>query len=266
MPIAVRNRQCDLFVVSRSRYEKSDTLDSLGVHARKARLVVPVDQVPAYRTLAHGHGCQLMGCPHDGIARTREYCGQSAASDRFLMLDDDLKFFRRVSPTDYRLRLPTDLDDDIGSMLDLVSASLDRYAHVAVSAREGNNRLPYGGVECSRPLRALAYRTKEFLKCEHGRVRVMEDFDVTLQLLRRGLRNFIVSSWAQDQKQTQAAGGCSDYRTLEVHETEVRRFAELHDGFVRLREKRNKTGGEFGTRLEATIYWQRAWESSQTNR
>lgn len=263
MPVPRRANPCDVFVVSRSRSDRSDTLESLGDSAHSVTLVVPTEQVDVYKTLAGRYGCRLVGCPHDGIARTREYCGRAAKTDRFLMLDDDLKFFRRTSPTDYRLRTPTELGDDVAGMLYAVSRALDRYAHVAVSAREGNNRLPYPGAECSRPLRALAYRTDEFLRCEHGRVRVMEDFDVTLQMIRRGLKNFVLSYWSQDQKQTQAAGGCSDYRTLELHEAEVRRFAVLHEGFVRLRDKKNKTGGAFGSRLEATIYWQRAWESSQ---
>lgn len=254
----------DVFVLSRSRWQSSDTLNSLGSFAAGVRLVVPEGQAGGYALLAARHGCELTSCPHDGIAATRRFCGEVSRADRFLMLDDDLKFYRRVSADDPRLRYPADLGDSVGSMLDAVRDSLRRYCHVSVSAREGNNRLPAEGVTCSRPLRALAYRRREFLSVEHGRVLVMEDFDVTMQLLRAGRKNHVIAWWAQGQKQTQAAGGCSDYRTKIVHEAEVRKFAALHAPFVRLRDKANKTGGDFGTRLEATIYWQRAWESSQT--
>lgn len=253
----------DIFVVSRSRFEKSDTLERLRQHVANVRLVVPSSQVSSYRGLAAKYACDLVGCPQDGIARTRQFCGQITTSWCFLMLDDDLKFYRRVSPNDTRLRYPEDLNVDVGDMLRCVKAKLCKYVHVSISAREGNNRLPYEGVECSRPLRALAYRTAAFRGLIHGRVQVMEDFDVTLQLLRQGHKNHVIASWSQGQQQTQMAGGCSDYRTHEVHAENVRKFAELHKGFVKLREKRNKSGGDFGHRLEATIYWQRAWESSQ---
>jgi len=225
--------------------------------------VVPEDQVEKYRPLAARHGSGLVGCPHDGIALTRRFCGELASDWCFIMMDDDLKFYRRVSRDDWHLRYPEDLGDHPGNMLDHVLRKLRTYVHVSVGAREGNNRLPSCGVQCSRPLRALAYRTAEFLSCDHGRVTVMEDFDVTLQLLRRGHENHVTAYWAQDQKQTQAPGGCSDYRTHKVHADSVRKFAALHPGFVRLRRKENRSGGAFGTRLEATIYWQKAYESSK---
>lgn len=253
----------DIFVVSRSRFEESHTLEGLGPEAKHVHLVVPACQKSKYKLLAKRYGCNLIGCPYDGISLTRRLCG-SLASSKFLMLDDDLTFYRRVSSRDWHLKYPEDIPGCcVKSLLQLVEDELERYAHVAISAREGNNRLPYEGVECSRPLRALAYRKKEFLSVVHGRVQIMEDFDVTMQLLRKGYKNHVIASWAQGQITTQMVGGCSDYRTHELHENNVRKFASLHSQFVSLRQKRNKSGGEFGNRLEATIYWKKAWESSQ---
>lgn len=252
----------DIFVVSRSRWQKSDTLDRLGGESTRVKLVVPEFQVKEYDSLATRYGCRLVGCPYDGISLTRKFCGEICEGWCFLMLDDDLKFYRRVTQTDWRLRYPEDLQDTVKSMLTHVESCLRKYIHVAISAREGNNNLPYEGVYCSRPLRALGYRKDQFLKVQHGRVRVMEDFDVTLQLLKQGYKNHVIAKWAQGQIVTQMAGGCSDYRTLKVHEDNVRKFADLHPGLVKLRQKKNRSGGEFGERLEATIYWQKAYESS----
>jgi len=257
-----------IFVVSRSRWQTSRTLESLGNHVGRVSLVVPTNQVGLYRRGVGGYyGCKVIGCPYDGIALTRKFCGQlSVDSSKFLMLDDDLRFYKRVSATDWRLRDLSDFPDtsrQVGRMLSLVSSKLDKYVHVAISAREGNNRLPYEGAECSRPLRVLAYRRKEFLGVEHGRVEIMEDFDVTMQLLRQGYKNLVIVSWAHNQVQTQMSGGCSDYRSLELHNLNVLRFAELHTPFVSLREKHNKRGRELSNRVETTIYWKRAWESSQ---
>lgn len=253
----------DIFVVSRSRFTQSNTLDSLGDQAKLVRLVVPFKQKEQYKALAAQHGCTVVGCPYDGISLTRQYCGKISQQSKFLMLDDDLTFFRRVSATDYHLRYPVEVKDNVRTMLLDVATYLNHYAHVAISARQGNNRLDYPGVECSRPLRALAYQKEEFLKCIHGRVKIMEDFDITLQLLKRGHKNFVISKWSQDQIQTQMQGGCSDYRTKQLHEDNVKLFAEFNSPFVKLKQKKNKTGGEFGERLEAIIYWKKAYESSK---
>lgn len=252
----------DLFVVSRSRFEKSDTLEYLAEAAKDVKLVVPTDQLKQYKTLAKKYNCELVGCPDKGIALTRKFCGIHTTKPKFLMLDDDLKFYRRISPTDTRLRYLRDLEGaTITQMLSLVSEKLSEFSHVAISAREGNNRLPYEGVTCNRPLRALAYVTKEFNALEHGRVKIMEDFDVTLQLLKAGHPNFIIAEWSQGQLSTGEAGGCSDYRTLELHNNEVAKMEELHRPFIKLRQKKNKTG-HLRDRMEVIIYWKKAYESS----
>lgn len=250
----------EVFVPSRSRWLRSLTLEALQGKWEGDRvfLVVPTAQAAKYRPLAKKHGVQLLGCPADGIAGTRQWIGQQA-DDRFLMLDDDLRFYRRFS-TDVSLHQFG--KNCMAAMLVLVARTLDHYAHCSISAREGNNRLDFPWVTNSRPLRALAYRKKEFLRCKHGRVAIMEDFDVTLQLLRNGYQNCVITEFAQDQPGTQAPGGCSDYRTHAVHEQNVRRMATLHPGLVKLRQKENKTGGEFGSRLEATIFWEKAWKQA----
>lgn len=268
MPIVGQTRDLDLevFVVSRSRFSQSNTLESLAGESKRVRLVVPIKQKEQYKELAKRYGCAIVPCPYDGISLTRQYCGKVTRHHKFLMLDDDLTFFRRVSSTDYHLRYPGEVNDTVSNMLLDVSNQLDTYAHVAISARQGNNRLEYPGVECSRPLRALAYQKDEFLDCEHGRVKIMEDFDITLQLLRKGYKNHVISKWSQDQIQTQMEGGCSDYRTKQLHEDNVKLFAKLHEPFVTLKHKKNKTGGVFGERLEAIIYWKKAYESSKNMR
>lgn len=246
----------DVFVPSRSRWQRSLTLEALQGKWNRVALVVPVAQAGKYAPLARKHGVRLAPCPAQGIARTREWCGQRS-SGKFIMLDDDLRFYRRHSFEDVRLHKFN--GTDMANMLLLVSRLLEYYAHVAISARGGNNQLKgFPWVTNKRPLRALAYRKEEFLAVEHGRVQIMEDFDVTLQLIERGYSNAVVSQYAQDQPMTQMEGGCSDYRTHELHARNVRLLAKLHPGVVKLRQKENKTGGEFGSRLEATIYWEKA--------
>lgn len=240
---------------------------------RETFLVVPENQRAAYElALSEFYGLEsvrVLPCPEVGIAKTRHWIGLHAASegiDRFCMVDDDVRFVVREAHDTVRLRQAEEID--VARMWDHVYLKLRDYAHVGVSARQGNNQLGLGGPhECAavntRTLRVLCYQTEKFLEVEHGRVAVMEDFDVNLQLLRRGYDNLNIGFWSQDQKMTNAPGGCSEYRDHAAHEAAALRLSELHPGFVMLREKQNKTGGEFGTRTEVTIFWKRARDDAR---
>lgn len=228
--------------------------------------VVPEAEVDTYSAALPDN--RVISCPEVGIAATRRWIGEHANGEghpKFFMIDDDIRFLIRISPEVWNLREAT--SSEVGSMLELVTKLLDEYGHVGVSAREGQSHLGLGHIlsvnENTRTLRALAYRTKDFLSVEHGRVQVMEDFDVNLQLLRKGIPNANTIYFAQGQKMTNADGGCSTYRSHQVHEESAHKLAELHHPFVKTRQKQNKTDSDgFGTRTEVTIQWKKAFASS----
>jgi hypothetical protein len=207
--------------------------------------------------------------PHvRGIGPTRHWIGLDALSRgeaKFVMMDDDIDFLVRRSPEDWRLTAQN--QGDAWHMFEEIEHWLDRYASVGISSREGNNRAGVGGPRdenmvavATRVMRMFGCRTLEWLQMEHGRVEVMEDFDLQLQLLRAGHGNCCLFYYANGQRMTSMAGGCSTYRTHDLHEASARRLQELHgERLVRLRDKVNKTDREgFGTRKEVTIYWKRA--------
>lgn len=267
-----------IFIPSRSRFGvKSLTIERIaggweGVH--EVFLVVPTSQRKSYLSMPNRGKIEVLGCPRDGIAKTRQWIGQQA-DDKFLMLDDDLRFFYRpeVRPIDDPLpgagmpnenppRLYRSQPEHIAATLALIERMLGPYVHAAIGAREGNNTLPYPFAECRRPLRALAYRKEAFLACEHGRVQIMEDFDITLQLLRKGHKNYVTTNFAQDQYATQLPGGCADYRDHALHEANVLKMVKMHAPYVVPRQKENIHGGDFGKRTEATIYWAKAYKDA----
>lgn len=263
-----------MYIPSRSRADKitkgmSSTIPWLSAAGIRSVLVVPKSQVKEYSRVVDSAGVasSVVACPKDGIAKTRHWIGQYAAKNgesSFIMMDDDIRFYIRKSATDVHLRDQN--PKELSSMVSALHGYLvsGKYGACGVSPREGNNRLDFVKVvENTRLIRVLGFDTEEFLKCKHGRVAVMEDFDILLQLLRRGLPNVMTVNYAQGQMQTQSAGGCSDYRTHELHEESAKRLAEIHAPFVTLRQKVNKSGGAFGTRTEVTIYWKRAYESSK---
>lgn len=203
-----------------------------------------------------------------GIGPTRHWMGQHAAehgADKFLMMDDDIDFLIRKSPEDWALRAQTEAESL--DMFRTMENYLSSVAMVGISDRAGNNRPGVGGpdhpmlVACNtRIMRMFAVRTADWLEMEHGRVEVMEDFDLTLQLLRNGRGNVNLFYWANGQKMTNMEGGCSTYRTHEVQDRAARELQRLHgERFVALRLKQNKTDAEgLGTRTEVTIYWKKA--------
>ena len=261
-----------IYIPSMSRYGMiQDGPVPLLPETHRPTLVVPESEVESY-SLLWSESADIVGCPEKGIAATRRWIGEHAADageEKFLMLDDDVQFLIRRGPDTWRLRGTE--GDEVFQMLLKVEQLLGEHAHVGISAREGNNRLGEGSAldvvaYNTRTLRALAYVTEDFLSVEHGRVEVMEDFDVNLQLLRKGRPNANIGYWAQGQRMTNAPGGCSTYRSHEVHERSAIRLAELHSDFVRTRQKRNKTDADgFGTRTEVTIQWKRAFASSASS-
>lgn len=275
--------QTPIFIPSRSRANRltKSVLSKLPEEIQNhCFLVVPNEQVEQYQKSLQDskYFSFVLGCPVDGISQTRHWIGQytqSLGRSRFIMLDDDLiDWATRIGPDTHKLRQST--PDDMIEMFEWIQETLTSYAHVSISPRGNNMIRTSKGVfmgekpltlENVRTLRLLAYRTEEFLSVEHGRVPIMEDFDVNLQLLEKGYKNIQSYNWTQDQRQTALPGGCSDYRTLELHDAGARRLAELHPNFVKLRSKVNKAkvthNAEFTTRTEVTIQWKKAYDSSQ---
>ena len=250
-----------IYIVSRGRHEECPTLESLVKlpPSYKRTLVVHKDETCLYEPLAKKYRTGLLSFDYENIGEKRLSIGQQAG-DKFVMMDDDLTFFKRKSPTDWHLT--RFVEGDAQRMMDSIDKQLDTFAHVGVSGREGQTRLPRGFVFNTRYMRVLAYQKQEYLACEHNRVQFMEDFDINLQLLRKGYPSCILTNYAHNQKSTQAKGGCSRTRTKETHALAATKLKELHPDFVTLQEKQNKTGGDFGTRLEVRVKWKRALASA----
>lgn len=249
-------------------------------YIKEATYVVPEDEVRRYDASLgfQGGKYEIVGCNAVGIAATRHWIGKLAkkrGEPSFCMMDDDLRFARRIS--DKGIALTDCNKDDVAAMLAWIMNKLrGEYAHASVVARDKNHAVPYMACgdpqtlwqENKRTLRVLAYKTDAFLAMKHGRVDVMEDFDVNLQLLRAGYRNVLTYYWTNDQKETGTKGGCSEYRTKELHEASARKLHELHSGFTKLRIKESKNKGlseearKLASRLEVTVDWEGAFESS----
>lgn len=195
----------------------------------------------------------------DGIGPTRQWIIDNATDKKIVMLDDDLVFATRRTdePTKFREALPAELH----TLIDSIDCHLDSFAHVGVSTREGGNRDVSEHAFNTRLLRVLAYRTdvlhRESIRFD--RLELMEDFDVTLQLLRRGYANLKINWIVHNQRSSNAPGGCSTYRTLEKQSLAARGLRALHPEVVSVVTKTTKTAWNGATRDDVIIQWKRAY-------
>ena len=259
----------DIYIVSRGRPNRCLTLGNLkdlSPYGYKIKLVVHQSEADLYAQVAKMHNAELMPLEYNGIADKRRQIAQQAG-EKFVMLDDDMKFFRLVAPDDWHLRQIKQGEQK--NIFNLLEQKLDEYAHVSVCAREGHNRNIEKAqaqgklyMENTRYMRVLGYRKKEYMECEHNRIEFMEDFDINLQLLRKGYPSFVTLEFAQNQPTMQSEGGCSLQRTHETQARAAEKLKELHPDFVDVVLKENKYGNEFKKRKEVRVKWKEAFKSA----
>ncbi len=96
---------------------------------------------------------------------------------------------------------------------------------------------------------------------ELGRIEHREDMDYTLQLLRQGHENILLTDLCVDQKYN-APGGASSERTMEASNADAELLAELHPGLVRVADKKYK--GSI-PRKEVVVSWKKALKEGLAN-
>lgn len=250
-----------IYITTLGRVRAQKTLMNLPETLRReVVLVVQEHEYVAHRDKWIGQVAEVRALSPDirTLGPTRRAVHGWREDSKIVLLDDDLDFYVRAAPRDWHLLTPS--ASQVLDMFGEINSSLDRYAHVGVGGREGHNRVEEDTAECTRYMRVLGYRTDVAPEVEHGRVDGMSDFDVNMQLLRLGYPSLVLYFWGQGQSGTQTPGGCAINRTHDTHNSEIAKMLAWHGEHVRARQKVNKTGGEFGTRQELTLYWKRAFE------
>ena len=269
-----------IFIPSRGRSSKQEFLRSPipllpAEWLRHTTLVLHESEKYKYHdwigNLSAEYGMGVLSFDYDGIAEKRTKIGQWAEKlgyKKFLMLDDDINFLRRKE-ADTAAQVTMTEPSDINLMLMNIEQQLDNYAQVALGLREVNKTNLIGPMplieECGKCMRAVAYQTAVFREMSTMRVRTMSDYDTTLQILESGRKNAIMHFWMSGQRSTQAPGGCSIWRTRELHEESVDRMVQLHPGLVTKRVKKALSGGDISERAELTVYWKKAYKQGVKN-
>lgn len=216
-----------------------------------------------------GQGVDILVTPPkiDGIAATRQWILEHAAKngvDVALMLDDDLPTWCQREPDpdpatgeDAKYH-KADLNEIERGLADFAKL-MKKHAHGSIGHRLFCQRHPELYYN-SRMLRALAYNVP-MVKEAGGkfRLRVMEDFDMQLQLLTKGYDNIVYNRLVQDQYANNVDGGCAAYRTAEVQAQAAHDLAKHWPDFVTVtvRAPKREWGG-MAERTDVKVNWNKA--------
>lgn len=178
--------------------------------------------------------------------------------NKLLMLDDDLQFFVRENGPG---KLVKCTEADFIQMFETIEDRLDRYALVGVSQREGNNRQQKEEVEVTRCGGMFGIRLDRGREnnWRFDRTKTKEDMDYILQMLSQGCKNLVLFTWCREAGVSNAAGGCSVYRTDGVMKEDALHFAALWPGVVKVIEKQTKTSWGGGSRYDVIVQWKKCY-------
>jgi hypothetical protein len=255
-----------IFIPTYGRSTKQVTFNRLQDAGLNPMLVIQDRERSAYSDVwEHTH---VLPPEIQRIAGTRQYIlDELVHEETFVMVDDDLVFFKRREDDATKLRDITDAE--LFNAFDKMERKLTygegdtAFPHVGFAAREGANRCCDGYIENTRIMRVLGYHapTLRDVGVRFDAMEVMEDFHVALTLLEAGCKNLILNDYAHNQAGSGAEGGCSHFRTPELHARNAELLASLHPKFVRVVEKTTKGAWGGGTRKDVNIQWKRAFAS-----
>ena len=250
-----------LYIPTYKRTNKQITWGNLPDSVKEwSYLVCPEEEEKEHKEA----GRQVLVTPKEvkGIAATRQWILENSDDDQVMMADDDQSFRCRFEGG-YKLRKME--EEDYTDMFSSVVEYLKDYNAVGISAQAGNNRsFPKEIITPGRMYNMYAFNKGVLLdnNIRFDVMKVMEDFHVTLSLLRMGMPNAILQKWCWSSPGSNASGGCSTYRTFEVQKEGALKLASLHGPFVKIVEKESESWGNGLTvRTDVRVAWKKALES-----
>lgn len=255
-----------IYIPTLGRADHQITWNELPAQFKDQNAVLVVD--PKEEHLHHNYPFIVAPKWASSIGKVRQFIcdvhDRRKYGDCLLMMDDDLRFYarRKDDPTKFLDSSTADLLKFMKTLEHLMY-DLD-FAHAGMLAREGANRNVEPFMFNTRLLRVLAYNVRIMQKknVKFDRLIVMEDFDVALQLLRKGFASVALCNWVHNQVGSGTSGGCSTYRTLARQAEGAHGLEELHHPFVKTVQKTTKTAWQGATRTDVVVSWKAAYQSS----
>lgn len=265
-----------IYIPTRGRVNNQITLGEIPEPWRaNTCLVTAPDQFDELDQM--NYGVDILCLPDDvrGMPNIRQWILDHSDDKHFVMMDDDLTLHYRdqdnIGPSGRApiLRSTPSIVSDM--FKDLEEWLISGITHCGITPRFlnwDNNALH---IECTRMLHILAYN-KDVVRATGAKFNkgvtdwqfTMEDFHMTIQLLRAGHKNRVSLAYCSNPSPSNAPGGISTFRSLESHNNSAVFLQAQHPMFVRVRDKSNASWGGFeGTRKDVSVQWQKAYRSSQ---
>jgi len=255
-----------IYIPTYDRVDKQLTLQNLPPRWRKrCTLVVRPEERKAF--VARGID-NLLVLPQriKRIAAVRQYVADTTPHRFVMMMDDDLSFQsrRKWNEAKQYWHLGPATSGEVTDALNKINRVL-RTIHpvVGISARNLNSRVRAEWAVNTRVMHAFAFDTvavraagAQFIPVE-----VMEDFYFVLGMLTAGYTNAVLHDMCVSPAPTNAAGGCSSWRTHAIQAESARTLAARFPRYVRLRQKNVKGG--LGEQIDVTIQWKKAHSESK---
>ena len=274
----------NIYIPTRGRIGKQKTWSRLPSSIRKRTFLVCPPSEVTYHKQQHRN---VLACPKKGIAAVRQWL-TDREEGAFVMMDDDLYFYRRMTPGSSKLRQAG--PEDIEEMFARVKLLSEQYPMVGVSARQGNDS-SLGNRICKKGMREN-YETSPGLvlnkkNCNFYGIRadvmkscnirfdavpLMEDVHVSLSLIARGHDTAVITEWAWNQSRSGDTGGCSLYRNGELQKQAAQMMNQLHNPFVRVIRKYaaadnwKNVSDDTGYRYDIVVNWTGAVKAGKSTR
>lgn len=185
-----------------------------------------------------------------------------------IIIDDDLRFcIRYLGIHDWLEQIK---DKELNGMFAWMNDQLDAgFVHGAISIRKGNHFIEEDFRDCANAKDCLFFNRDVLLQenARLDRLKTMQDFDITLQLMSKGYPNRVGYNWCCDQIDPAAEGGTTLYRTPEVQKEAAYRLAEMWPNIVKVvkKEARSKSTIYGSERYDVKIQWRRCWKNRDTD-
>lgn len=229
-------------------------------HLLDLYLVCPPREVAALQA----KGFQALACEAKGIAKTRQWIlDQHMSPGPIVMMDDDLRFAKRRTDDPGKFA-PVESTADLNEMFESLLSMLEVVPFAGIANRSGANRLPTPATSNARTFDMYALNPSVF--SEHDirfdNVSLMEDFDVSLQLLSKGIETGLLTTFTKDNiGGASATGGCSTYRDSAMQQMAAVDLAIRWPGFVQVVKKETAGTGLWAERWDVRVSWDKAFKA-----
>jgi hypothetical protein len=261
----------NIYISSLGRADKNKSITFFPEWMKElTKIVVVPEEYEQYRGIFPAERLLVLPEEVKGLSANRQWLLENAEGRYVVFMDDDLLFFRRKEDS---IKLRNATPEDMSELYYLWQAYLqDGIPMIGLSLRFGNNRVEEDYEDCCRIMDVFAIDREVFLKegIRFDRVKLMQDLDVSLQVLEAGYKNRLLYKFAESQWKGTGAigGGCNVYRTSELLRETAYKLVELHPKTVKVAAKisecswnnmETKPGIEGTVRTDVNVQWKKAY-------